>query len=324
LPPAGQGETPLAYLHRLRIDAARHLLENRRSEPMMPKPQATAALTAASLVAFASNSVLCRVALRHGLVDAAAFTFIRLVSGAAVLGLILAATGAGKRPAGNWKSAAALFAYAAPFSFAYLRLAAGTGALILFGVVQATMIGRDLARGARPGPFEIAGLVLAIAGLVALTAPGLSAPDPLGALLMAIAGMAWGAYSLLGRGVKDPLAATTGNFLRAVVFAVVCLLVARPEWHVEPRGAALAVASGALASGVGYAVWYAALRGLTATRAAIVQLLVPVLAASAGALVLGEEVSLRLIASAAAIFAGVALAMLAPRGDRSGFRLLRK
>jgi drug/metabolite transporter (DMT)-like permease len=279
----------------------------------MPKQQTTAALTAASLAAFASNSVLCRIALRHGLADAATFTGVRLASGALALGLILTASGGGKRPAGNWKSATALFAYAAPFSFAYLRLAAGTGALILFGVVQATMIGRDLVAGARPRSYEWVGLVLAVAGLVALTAPGLSAPDPLGALLMGLAGMAWGAYSLLGRGVKDPLAATTGNFLRSVVLAVFLVLVARPTWHLEPHGAALAATSGALSSGVGYAVWYAALRGLTATRAAIVQLLVPVLAAVAGVVLLGESVSLRLVIAAAAIFAGVGLAILASK-----------
>jgi drug/metabolite transporter (DMT)-like permease len=273
----------------------------------------TAALTATALVAFASNSVLCRLALRRGLADAATFTGVRLASGALVLSLILAATRVGKRPAGNWRSATALFAYAAPFSFAYLRLAAGTGALILFGAVQATMIGRDLLRGARPGPYESAGLALAVGGLIALTAPGLAAPDPLGALLMVVAGMAWGAYSLMGRGVSDPLAATTGNFLRSVVFAVPLVLCAFPTWNLGSSGVALAAASGALASGVGYAVWYAALRGLTATRAAIVQLLVPVLAAGAGVVVLGESVSLRLVLSAAVIFVGVGLAMLGPK-----------
>jgi drug/metabolite transporter (DMT)-like permease len=277
------------------------------------KAGTTAALTATALVAFASNSVLCRLALRQGLADAATFTGIRLGSGALALTLLLLARRAKKRPAGNWRSAAALFAYAAPFSFAYLRLAAGTGALILFGSVQATMIGRDLLRGTRPGPRESAGLVLAVAGLVALTAPGLTAPDPFGALLMVVAGIAWGAYSLLGRGVSDPLAATTGNFLRGVVFAVPLFLWSWPALKVEPRGVALAVASGALASGVGYAVWYGALRGLTATRAAILQLLVPVLAAVAGVLLLGEKVSLRLILAATTIFAGVGLAVLAPK-----------
>jgi drug/metabolite transporter (DMT)-like permease len=273
----------------------------------------TASLTAIAMVAFASNSVLCRLALRDGLADAAPFTAIRVVSGAIALSAILLMTRGSLRPAGNWKSALALFAYAAPFSFAYLRLTTGTGALILFGAVQATMIGRDLVRGARPGAFESAGLLLAIGGLVALTAPGLTAPDPLGALLMAIAGVAWGAYSLMGRGAGDPLAAVTGNFARSTVFAVPLVLFALQGRHIEPRGALLACASGMLASGVGYVVWYAALRGLPATRAAIVQLLVPVLAALAGVIFLGESLSLRLMLSGAVIFLGVGLALLGPR-----------
>src|SRR5262249_10216871 len=157
-----------------------------------------------ALVAFASNSVLCRVALRSRLADAATFTGVRLASGAVALALILVLASGRLRPAGNWRSATALFAYAAPFSFSYLRLTTGTGALILFGTVQATMIGRELLRGSRPGPYEAGGLALAVAGLVALTAPGLTAPDPFGAVLMAVAGVAWGAYSLMGRGVADP------------------------------------------------------------------------------------------------------------------------
>jgi drug/metabolite transporter (DMT)-like permease len=278
---------------------------------MSAKAGTTAALTAGALVAFAANSVLCRVALRRGLADAATFTCVRLVSGAMALGLILALASRGaKRPAGSWRSATALFAYAAPFSFAYLRLTTGTGALILFGTVQATMIGRDLLRGSRPGRSEWIGFAFAVAGLVALTAPGLAAPDMLGASLMAVAGVAWGAYSLMGRGAGDPLAATTGNFLRSVAFAVPLAAFTSRSWNLQMHGALLAMASGALASGVGYATWYAALRGLTATRAAILQLLVPVLAAAAGVVVLGESVSLRLVLSAASIFAGVALAVL--------------
>jgi drug/metabolite transporter (DMT)-like permease len=257
---------------------------------------------------------LCRLALRSGLADAATFTSIRLASGALMLSLILATARTGRRrPGGSFRSALALFAYAAPFSFAYVRLTTGTGALILFGAVQATMIGRDLIRGARPGAFESLGLALAVAGLIALTAPGLSAPDPLGALLMAIAGMAWGAYSLMGRGVADPLAAAAGNFLRSMALVVPFSLLTMGRWHVEPRGVLLACASGMLASGMGYAVWYAALRGLPATRAAIVQLLVPALAALAGVVFLGETVSLRLVISGAVIFAGVGLAVLGPK-----------
>jgi drug/metabolite transporter (DMT)-like permease len=278
------------------------------------RPGTTAALTAAALAAFASNSVLCRVALRRGLADAATFTSVRLASGAVTLGLILAlATARPRRPAGSWRSATALFVYAAPFSFAYVRLTTGTGALILFGTVQATMIGRDLLRGSRPGRYEIFGLVVAVAGLVALTAPGLAAPDPLGAALMGIAGVAWGAYSLLGRGIGDPLAATTGNFLRSLAFVLPLVLATFGTWTATLSGVALATTSGALASGVGYATWYAALRGLTATRAAIVQLVVPALAAAAGVVVLGETVSLRLLFAGATILFGVALAILAPK-----------
>jgi drug/metabolite transporter (DMT)-like permease len=285
---------------------------------MPPRPGTTAALTAAALAAFASNSVLCRVALRRGLADAATFTGARLASGAIALVLILALSAGGpRRPAGSWRSATALFVYAAPFSFAYLRLTTATGALILFGTVQATMIGRDFLRGSRPGRYEIVGLAVAIAGLVALTAPGLAAPDPLGAALMGMAGVAWGTYSLLGRGVGDPLAATTGNFLRSLAFAAPLVLAAFGTWNLTLPGVALAVASGALASGVGYATWYAALRGLTATRAAIVQLVVPALAAGAGVIVLGETVSLRLLFAGTTILFGVGLAILGPKRVRA-------
>jgi drug/metabolite transporter (DMT)-like permease len=290
----------------------------RLSVRVVDKPtRTTGPLTAAALVAFAANSVLCRLALRNGLADAATFTAVRLVSGAVALASILLVSRASLRPGGSWKAALALFAYAAPFSFAYLRLTTGTGALILFGAVQTTMIGRDLMRGARPGAFESLGLALAVAGLVGLTAPGLAAPDPLGALLMAVAGMAWGVYSLLGRGVADPLAGAAGNFSRSVVFVVPFLFLPLGSRHIEPRGILLACASGMVASGVGYAVWYAALRGLPATRAAIVQLLVPVLAALAGVVFLGENVSLRLVLSGAVIFVGVGLAILGPKPGKN-------
>jgi drug/metabolite transporter (DMT)-like permease len=274
--------------------------------------QATAALTAGALIAFASNSLLCRLALQRGLADPVSFVSLRLASGALALGLLLLFTRKGEQVAGSFTAAAALFAYAAPFTYAYTRLTAGTGALLLFGSVQATMLGRDLLRGARPSASELVGLFMAVGGLVGLVAPGLTAPDPLGALLSVVAGMAWGGYSLLGRGVTRPLAATAGNFLRSLVFLPLLWLIARPNVQLGTQGAALAIASGALASGVGYAVWYAALRGLSATQAAILQLLVPVLAALAGVVLLGESVSLRLVLSAAIILAGVALAVLGP------------
>jgi len=272
----------------------------------------TALLTAATLIAFAANSVLCRLALRGDRIDAASYTAVRLVSGA----LVLAALAWPRRAAarGSWRSALALFAYAAPFSFAYLSLQTGVGALVLFGFVQATMLGWAIIEGERPRPLVWIGLVVAVAGLVVLTRPGGGAPDPAGAALMALAGAAWGVYSLRGRGSAQPLVATAGNFVRtvpmaAVLAAAVMVVGGDRELHASGRGLALAVGSGALASGLGYTLWYAALRGLTATRAAIVQLLVPLLAAAAGVALLGETASLRLVIAGAAITGGVALAI---------------
>ena len=265
------------------------------------------ALTCAALVGFAANSLLCRAALGAGSIDAASFTAIRLGSGALVL---FALARGGARGAGSWRSGAALFAYGAAFSFAYLRLTTATGALILFAAVQASMIGYGVAKGDRPRALEWLGLDLAAGGLVVVVLPGLAAPDPIGAALMASAGIAWGVYSLRGRGTKKPLAATADNFARALPFAAVLLVAAR---SVTPEGAALAAASGAIASGVGYSLWYAALPHLAPARAAIVQLSVPVIAASGGALVLGESVTARFAAASAAILGGILLALLAKR-----------
>jgi drug/metabolite transporter (DMT)-like permease len=264
-------------------------------------------LVVLALVGFAANSLLCRAALGPHLIDAASFTAIRIASGA----LVLVVLARGQR-AGTWLSAAALFAYAAAFSFAYLRLVTATGALILFATVQATMISVGIARGERPRVLEWLGFAVAIAGLVVLVLPGLEAPDPLGAALMAIAGASWGVYSLRGRGATRPLAVTADNFLRAVPMAALLLLaIPFTDGHVEPRGVALAVGSGAIASGVGYTLWYAALPQLAAVRAAIVQLAVPVLAAGAGALVLHEVVTVRLAIATALIIGGIALALVA-------------
>jgi drug/metabolite transporter (DMT)-like permease len=270
----------------------------------------TTAATAFALVAFASNSVLCRLALGGKTIDPATFSTIRLASGAVMLTLIARALRNGKvaGPRGSWTSATLLFLYAAAFSFAYLSLSAGTGALILFGAVQLTMILAALRSGERPHVLEWTGLTLALAGLVVLVLPGLTAPSPAGWTLMAIAGISWGFYSLRGRGAGSPLADTTANFVRAVPLALGISLAMAGRFHVSREGALLAVASGALASGVGYVVWYAALRGLTATRAATVQLSVPVLAAAGGLLFLSERLSLRLVASAIMILGGVALA----------------
>jgi len=295
-------------------------------------------LTAVALVAFASNSILCRLALGARAIDAAGFTLVRVVSGALTLSLIRVAT-ASKSPAAlttpaaskaptaakrspwipaaarhrPWIPAALLYLYAAPFSFAYLRLSAGTGALILFACVQGTMLIGAFRSGERFKWLEGIGLALALAGLTYLVSPGLSAPSPLGSALMAIAGVSWGLYSLRGRGSTAPLADTALNFAWAIPLALLVSLAAIRESHLSPRGIALAAASGALASGLGYTVWFAALRGLTAIRAATVQLTVPVLAAAGGVLFLQESVTVRLVASAALILGGVGLALAGRR-----------
>ena len=270
-------------------------------------------LTISALVAFAANSVLCRAALGGRTIDAASFTSLRLLSGACALLLITASLNKslpslGRRP-DKLTPALLLFLYAAAFSFAYTGLTTGTGALILFGSVQATMLAAALGSGERPHAFEWAGLVLAIVGLVYLVSPGLAAPPPLNSALMAVAGISWGLYSLAGRGARDPLADTTSNFVLALPLALAVNLLARDGAHVSAAGVTFAVLSGALASGIGYVVWYAALRGLTATRAATVQLAVPLLAAFGGVVLMSESLSLRLLIAAALILGGVALAL---------------
>ena len=273
-------------------------------------PLRVAALSALAMLAFACNSLLCRIALSQTGVDAATFTSTRLISGAAVLWLIVQWRRPGVRRGGDWTSAAALFAYAATFSYAYARLTTATGALLLFGSVQATMLGYGLWAGERLRGWQWAGLLLALGGLAALMAPGLSAPPAGGALLMVCAGVGWGVYSLRGRGASDPLGTTAGNFLRAAALTAVlsALLAGQARW--DGAGLALGVASGALASGLGYIIWYAALPHLAATSAAIMQLSVPVIAAVGGVLLLGEPMSLRFALSAAAILGGIALVVL--------------
>jgi drug/metabolite transporter (DMT)-like permease len=261
-------------------------------------------LTALAMAAFAGNSLLCRQALQHTAIDPASFTAVRLVSGAAVLWALV--RWRGQRSAGDWASATALFVYAAAFSFAYLSLSAGTGALLLFGAVQATMLGWGLWRGQRLGRGQVAGLVLAMGGLTALLLPGVSAPPVAGALLMLTAGAAWGVYSLRGRGAGEPTAATAGNFLRAGALALVLGLAGLPWARIDPMGLVWALCSGALTSGLGYAVWYAALKGLHPTSSASVQLSVPVLTALGGAALLSEPVTLRLALCSLAILGGIA------------------
>ena len=267
-------------------------------------------LTLLAMIAFAGNSLLCRLALQHTRIDPASFTSLRLLSGALMLGLIVRLRAGSHELGGNWPSALALFAYAAGFSYAYVSLPAATGALLLFGAVQATMIGVGLWSGERLAHRQSAGLVIAFAGLAWLLSPGLSAPPLAGSALMLGAGVAWGFYSLRGRGTGDATAVTAGNFLRAVPLAIALSLAMRGGTTLDRAGSVYAVCSGALASGLGYAVWYTALRGLKATSAASVQLSVPVIAALGGILFLGEAVSLRLLIAGSAILGGIALVIV--------------
>jgi drug/metabolite transporter (DMT)-like permease len=267
----------------------------------------TTLLTVLAMLAFAGNSLLCRVALKDTDIDAASFTTIRLTSGALVLWLIVHWRGGRAQSAGSWLSAIALFIYAAGFSYAYIGLTAATGALLLFGAVQVTMISYGLWTGERLVLRQTLGLLLALAGLVGLLLPGLSSPPLHLSLLMLLAGAAWGVYSLRGAGGGDPTAVTGGNFLRATPLAL-GLSAATLSWiRVDPEGLWYAVASGALASGLGYAIWYTALRGLRATTAATVQLSVPVIAAVGGILFLGEPVAARLLLASLAVLGGIAL-----------------
>ncbi len=269
----------------------------------------TLLLTAVAMVAFAGNSLLCRAALRDSQIDPTSFTALRLLAGALVLWLLLYLR---KRPSvvsGNWYGALALFVYAAAFSYAYLHLDAGAGALLLFGAVQLSMITWGLFRGERLHRMQVAGLLLAVSGVVALLLPGTSTPSLSASLLMMLAGIAWGAYSLLGKGTPDPLAATAGSFIRSLpIMAVLCLLALDGlEW--DRAGVIYALLSGGLTSGIGYAIWYAALPGLAAIQAASVQLSVPLLTALAGSLLLGETLTGTLLAAGLAILGGIALVL---------------
>lgn len=276
-------------------------------------------LTALAMLAFAGNSLLCRLALKHTPIDPASFTAIRLLSGALMLWLVITlkygvrGLTTAKPRGGNWLSALALFVYAAGFSFAYVSLPAATGALLLFGAVQATMIGHGMWAGERFNPLQLVGLVLAFGGLLSLLLPGLSAPPLLGSALMLTAGLAWGIYSLRGKGAGDPTLVTAGNFLRAVPMALVLSLLMLNNWSINTLGLGYALASGALTSGVGYAIWYSALPGLKATQAATVQLSVPVIAALGGVVFLGESITLRLVLASLAILGGIAFVILGKR-----------
>jgi drug/metabolite transporter (DMT)-like permease len=270
----------------------------------------TGLLTGIAMIAFASNSLLCRLALQHASIDAASFASIRLVSGAAMLGVLARlSTGRAPRARADWIAATALFAYVAFFSFAYLSVSAGTGALILFGAVQLTMFAAGLRAGEQFAPLAWLGLALALAGLLYLVSPGVTAPTPLGAVLMGAAGVSWGVYSLRGRRAADPLSASAANFLCAAPMALVLSLLLHNGFHAAPTGIALAITSGAVTSGIGYVVWYAALKGLSAMRAATVQLSVPPIAAFGAALLLAEPMTMRLVCASAAILGGIALVL---------------
>jgi len=271
----------------------------------------TLTLTGVAMLALAANPLLCRMALGAGHIDAASFTSIRVVAGAAMLWLLMAWTRRrGERRPVDWRAVVTLFGYMIFFSFAYLSISVGTGALILFGAVLLTMFAVALKSGERFRPLSWAGLVLAIFGLVYLVSPGVTAPEPVGATLMAVAGVAWGLYSLLGRGEADPLGTTAVNFLYAVPLAVAVNLVFWNDAHTSWHGVGLAALSGAIASGLGYALWYAVLAGMPATRAATAQLSVPVIAALGGVVLLAEPLTFRLVVSSIATLGGIAIVLM--------------
>ncbi len=271
----------------------------------------TQAFTAAAMTAFAANSLLCRMALGEGLIDAASFSSIRAVSGAVLLlVMVLPAWRKEGRPKADPLAVLTLFSYLVLFAFAYLTLSAGTGALLLFGAVQLTMFAVALHSGERFTAAAWFGLALAVGGLVYLVAPGVTAPDPLGAVLMGGAGVSWGIYSLRGRGAGNPLGSTANNFLLSIPLCLVVSLLAFGEWRLTASGAVLAIASGAIASGIGYVIWYAALTGLSATSAATVQLSVPVIASLGGVVLLAEPLTLQLVLSSLAVLGGIALVLM--------------
>ena len=273
----------------------------------------TLLLTAVAMLAFAGNSLLCRIALRETPIDPTSFTSLRIIAGALTLWLLVRVNRPRRTGAAHWLSACALFAYAIAFSLAYVSLSAATGALLLFGAVQVTMIGAGLARGERFDARQWMGFATAIVGLGGLLIPGVTAPPLLGASLMIAAGVAWGIYSLRGRAGGDPTATTAGNFMRAVPLAIVASVIALPWFGFDVEGALYALASGALASGIGYAIWYAALPALSATSAATVQLSVPVIAAFGGVVLLDEPLTSRLSIASVLVLGGIALVISSRR-----------
>lgn len=278
----------------------------------------TTTFIALALFGFAGNSLLTRGAIAAHRIDPASFLAVRLAAGAAALWLMSrgrARSGAAD-PANNWPSALALAGYAVFFTFAYTRIGAGLGALTAFGAVQATMIAAGLRAGERPSWIDVGGLAIAIAGLLTLTVPGATAPPIIGVAMMAAAGMCWGVYSLRGRRGRDPLVATAHNFMRTVPIGLVVLALDWRSAFVTPMGVVLAVTSGAVTSGVGYALWYAVLPQLTAWRAAVIQLLTPVLTVAAAIVMLGESMTMRIAIAGGLIISGVLLSLTAPKSPR--------
>ncbi|WP_250655430.1 DMT family transporter [Alkalimarinus coralli] len=273
-----------------------------------------AVLTATALIAFAANSVLCRLALGQGLIDAAGFSVLRLLSGTLMLLLILKVNPNKRRrhatPKGSLSASLMLFVYAVAFSYAYISLDTGTGALILFGAVQMTIIVLSILSGNRLKVGEVVGVLLAFGGFVYLILPSVTTPSILGFLLMSIAGIAWGIYTLKGRGSENPLGDTAYNFFRSVPLVLVLAIITLKDMRLSTEGALLAVISGGIASGMGYSIWYMALRGLSATIAAVVQLLVPVIAALGGVIFMSEAISIDLIVSGVLILGGIGIVVL--------------
>lgn len=275
-----------------------------------------ALLIAATLIGFSSNSLLTRAALAPGDLDPASFTLVRIVSGALTLGLLVRVRRRPVEAGGSWLAAVLLVGYAITFTLAYVRIGAAVGALLLFSAVQVTMIGTGLVRGERPARIDWIGVALAVAGLIVLTLPGVTAPDAIGATLMIAAGIFWGAYSLAGRAGRDPLGQTCLNFARASVLVLPFPLLALGSLHLTSRGVWLAVASGSLASGVAYTLWYMTLPRLAAWRAAVVQLIVPVLTALAAAVLLDEAITRRLLVATALVALGIWLTVWPARHRR--------
>jgi drug/metabolite transporter (DMT)-like permease len=276
----------------------------------------TILFTGLALIAFAANSVLCRLALGESAIDASTFTIVRLLAGAIVLTVIMSISkiksnsNTNSSTKGSWPASIALFIYGLTFSFAYVTLDTATGALILFGSVQIAMILMSIFSGNRLHISEWFGMAIAFTGFVYLILPGVTTPSVIGFLLMTVSGIAWGIYTLKGRGSKNPIMDTAFNFLRTMPFVIILAIVTFKYAHYSSEGILLAVLSGSIASGIGYMIWYSALSGLSVTQAAVLQLLVPVIAAVGGIIFVSESISFRLTVSSAMILGGILMVVL--------------